>query len=198
MASCSPCRAKPRGLIRWIAKGKSEEGHVHRIARRADYPVQERIGRREGIREVRGLADRGRHRRAGPVRHHRRIADPLDGRAQARHRHLHQRGQGHGRAGDRRHRLELDRPRRSSSPSTPRRPAPTPPCWSCPITTSRPRKACSSISRRWPKPSTFPSCSTTCRRAPVATCRSRRSIRLSQVKNIIGIKDASYDMARPT
>ena len=118
--------------------------------------------------------------------------------AQAGDRHLHRRGQGHGRAGDRRHRLELDRRGDRAHAATPRRPAPTPPCWSCPITTSRPRKACSSTSRRWPRRSTFRSCSTTCRRAPAATCRSRRSIRLSQVKNIIGIKDASYDMARPT
>ena len=33
----------------------------------------------------------------------------VDGRAQAGDRHLHRDGQGHGRAGDRRHRLELDR-----------------------------------------------------------------------------------------
>ena len=41
-------------------------------------------------------------------------------------------------------------------------------------TTSRPRKASTSTSRPWPKRSISRSCSTTCRHAPAATCRSRR------------------------
>ncbi len=108
MASCQPCRGVPPEL-RVNYQGKIGGSHVHRVARRADYAVQERVGRREGIREVRGLADCRGHRRARPVRHDRQIAHALHGRAQAGHRYLHPDRQGHRRSGDRRHRLELDR-----------------------------------------------------------------------------------------
>ena len=81
---------------------------------------------------------------------------------------------------------------------TPRRPAPTPPCWSCPITTSRPRKACSSISRTVAEAVDIPILLYNVPPRTGGDMQVETVIRLSQVKNIIGIKDASYDMARPT
>ena len=71
-------------------------------------PFQGRRGRRQGVRAAGGVADRGGHARAGAGRHHRREPHAQPRGAQARRRVVHQGGQ-EARAGDRRRRLQLHR-----------------------------------------------------------------------------------------
>ena len=109
MASCSPCRDR-RWSLDWPIQEESEGkamftgSLVALITPFKNGSVDEKGFEKFVAWQIKEGTDG-----LVPVRHHRRIADALHGRAQAGDRHLHRRRQGQRRAGDRRHRLELDR-----------------------------------------------------------------------------------------
>ena len=141
------------------------------------------------------MADRRGHQRARSGRHHRRKPDAVARGARAGGRVVRRSGQGPG-AGDRRRGLELDRRGDRASPSTPRRPAPTPCWWSRPTTTSRPRRGSTSTSRRSTTRSAFRSSSTTFRPRSIIDMTVDTMKRLFELKNIAGVKDATANMTR--
>ena len=116
--------------------------------------------------------------------------------APPRHRDL-RRGRRQARAGHRRRRVELDRRGRGARPASPRRSAPTPCSRSCPTTTSRPRKGCSSTSRRWPRRPTLPIILYCVPGRTVVDLTVDTIARLREAHaNIVGVKDATASMER--
>ena len=146
-----------------------------------------------GIPAAGRVADRGGHARAGAGRHHRREPDAQPRGAQARRRAVHQDGQ-EARAGDRRRRLQLHRgghrlhaPRQEGGR---RRGA----ALDRLLQQADAGRASIATSRRSAMPSTSRSSSTTCRCAPSSTSQVATMARCAELKNVVGVKDATANV----
>ena len=140
-------------------------------------------------------ADRRGHPLPRAVRHDRRGADALGGRAAPRGR---ARGRGGARAACPCSPAPAATTRARSSRRRARctRPGPTACSRSRPTTTSPRRRASSATTRRSPRRRRSRSWSTTCRGGPAATSTRRRSSRLATIPHVVGVKEASGNMTQ--